>query len=148
MADYGAIADAIAARFLGTTPPTGQPAIRLATADLPNGITATPCFLVFEPDDDWGEQGMGRRHGTLTFPCRLVLARADEPRTTRAMLDWRSALHTRLDGTIHLGLTGSGVGPALVSRTASGTLTYAGSDWACVELTVVVTITEAMTAVA
>jgi len=148
MADYAAIADAIAARFLGTTPPTGQPAIRLATADLPNDITVVPCFLVNEPDDDWRNSGMGRRHGTLTFECDLVLPQSDEPRTSRLAMDWRSALHTRLDGQVHLGLSAAGIGPALVTKTAAGRRTYGSADYPVVRVTVVVTVTEAMTAVA
>ena len=148
MADYGAIADAIAARFLGVTPPTGQPAIRLATADLPNDITVVPCFLVNEPDDDWDAQGMGGRRGTLTFECDLVLPQSDGPRTARVAMDWRSALHTRLDGQVHLGLTGSGVGPALVTRTAAGRRTYGSAEYPVVRVTVVVTVTEAANYVA
>lgn len=148
MADYGAIADAIAARFLGTTPPTGQPAIRMSTADLPNGITATPCFLVFEPDDDWSGQTGGGRKGVLTYKCRLVLPQSDEPRTQRTAMDWRTALYARLDGTVHLGLGDAGVAQALVTQTATGTLTYAGTDWPSVEVTVVVTVRDTMNAVA
>jgi len=145
MADYGAIADAIAARFLGVTPPTGQPAIRLATADLPNGITLTPCFLVYEPDDDWHDQTASGRSGTLTYKCRLILPQSDEPRTQRAAMDWRTALYSRLDGQTHLGGT---VASARVTSTATGTLSYGGTDWPSVEVTVVVSIREAATYVA
>lgn len=145
MADFGAIADAIAARFLGTTPPTGQPAIRLATADLPNGITATPCFLVFEPDDEWTAGPGGGRRGTMTFQCRLVLSQSDEPRTQRAAMGWRSALLSRLDGYSQLG-GGVGVAQATVTKTATGTLTYAGADWPSVEVTVLCSIAEAQIA--
>ena len=143
MADYGAIADAIAARFLGTTPPTGQPAIRLSTADLPNGITATPTFLVFEPDDQWTDQTASGRSGTLTFKCRLILGQQDEPRTVRAALDWRTALYQRLDAHVDLGGV-AGVASAVVTQTAQGTLTYGGADWPSVEVTVVVSIREAV----
>ena len=145
MADYGAIADAIAARFLGTTPPTGQPAIRMATADLPNGITVTPCFLVFEPDDDWMAGPGGGRRGTLTYRCRLVLPQSDEPRTQRATLNWRTALLSRLDGYSQLG-GAVGVWQAVITNTATGTLTYGGADWPSVEVTVLCSITEAQSA--
>lgn len=147
MADYGDIADAIAARFLGTTPPSGESAIRLATADLPNGITLTPCFLVFDPDDAW-TGGTGLRSGTLTFPCRLVLAQADEPRTQRALMNWRTALYQRLDGAVKLGGAIPGVQNAVVTKTATGTLAYAGENWASVEVTVVVSIAEGWTVAA
>ena len=124
--------------------PAGQPAIRMATADLPNAITALPCFLVFEPDDDWPEQGNQRRHGTLTYKCRLVLPQSDEPRTQRLALNWRTALYTRLDGYIHLG-GAQGVAQAIVTETATGKLTYAETEYPSVEVTVVVTVSESMT---
>jgi hypothetical protein len=147
MADFAAIADAIAARFLGTTPPTGQPAIRAVYgSELPNAITVTPCLLVFEPDDEW-EAGMSSRRGTMTFGCYLVLAQSDQPRTTKAMLDWRTALLSRLDGQVHLGGV-AGVAQAVVTKTGSGKLTYSEQEWAGVSLTVVASIVEAMTAVA
>ena len=146
MADFAAIADAIAARFLGTTPPAGQPAIRAAYgAALPNAITITPCFLVFEPDDDWTAAGSATRKGTLTFNCYLILAQSDQPRTTEALLDWRTALLPRLDGQVHLGLSASGVGPAVVTKTGSGKFTYSEQEWSGVALTVVVTVTEGAT---
>lgn len=145
MADYGAIADAIAARFLGTPPPTGQSAIRMSTADLPNAITVVPAFLVYEPDDQWMPGPGGGRRGVLTYRCRLVLPQSDEPRTQRAALDWRSALLSRLDGYSALG-GGLNVHEAIVINTATGTLAYAGQDWPSVEVTVRCTVAEAMSA--
>ena len=146
MADFAAIADAIAARFLGTTPPTGQPAIRAAYgSELPNAVTITPCLLVFEPDDEWTASGSATRRGTLTYGCYLVLGQADQPRTSKAMLDWRTALLSRLDGQVHLGLSASGVGPAVVTKTGSGKLTYSEQEWSGVSITVVVTVTEGAT---
>ena len=143
MPDFAAVADAIAARFLGTTPPTGQPAIRAAYgAELPNAVTVVPCVLVYEPDDDWAA-GMSSRHGTMTFPVYLVLAQSDQPRTSKALLDWRTALLTRLDGQQHLT---AGVVQAVATKTGSGKLTYGEQEWSCVVLTVVVTIAEAMSA--
>lgn len=144
MADYGAIADALAARFLTTTPPTGQPAIRLATSDLPNDVTALPMFLVNEPDDTWTTGTSGKRSGTLTYECDLILPQSDEPRTSRLMANWRTALLPRLDGYWSLG-GGLNVWQAVVTKTASGKRTYGSGEYPAVRITVVCSVSEAVT---
>ena len=146
MADYADIADAIAARFLGMTPPTGQPTIKVATADIPEGIGQTPAFLVGQPDDEW-QAAMALRRGTLRFPCHLVFDQSDAARTARAAMAWRTLLYQRLDGQVHLGGV-AGVASARVASTSVGKLTLGDAEWQAIELTVVVEIAEAHNAVA
>ena len=77
---------------------------------------------------------MSSRHGTMTFTCYLVLGQSDQPRTSKALLDWRTALLSRLDGQLHLGT--AGVAQAIVTKTGSGKLPYAEQEWAAVSATV------------
>jgi len=146
MADFATIADAIAARFLGMTPPTGQPTIKVATADIPEGIGQTPCFLVGMPDDEW-QAAMHLRRGTLRFPCHLVIDQSDAARTARNLMAWRSLLYQRLDGQTQLGGV-AGVASARVASTSVGKLTLGDAEWQAIEVSVVVEIAEAHDAVA
>lgn len=146
--DISAIASAIAARFASVTPPAGQQAVALSTADLPSGITSTPAALVFPPSGQWSFTAGASRTGDLTFPVRFYIARtADTPRATAAVNAWHSVLVEQLVGQLALGQSAGGVTHSFITGSQAGTLTYADIEYVGIELTVEVHLVEGISPV-
>jgi hypothetical protein len=150
MSDLEAIAQAIATRFSATnvTPPTGYPAIVDSTEQLPNQIANTPVVLVFPPEETM--PGEGSRLLTIhqEWPVRLYLyQRADQPRRMTDLYKWRNSLYLQVMGQTHLGLP-TYVAQARVTRIAIVGFEYAKVEYDGIELTVEVSIAEAVTPVA
>lgn len=141
--DASGIADALAASYAGLTPPTGYDAIRVATAELPNQMVPLPAVLVFADSGDVATKGNASMVGVSTWTIRFYYDQTgDLPRAQRALLKWLAVLLTAHRTGIQLG------GRADVTRTSSwriGRMTYADTDYVGIELTVMVTTTEAWT---
>lgn len=104
--DYTALAAALAARFTGLTPPSGEDSLALISADLPGQVGATPALLVDPNPDETFEWGPAlTRHGLSNW--KVLFLRAQEgdfgPRMTALAL-WRPVLLDRVVGRIQLGL--------------------------------------------
>lgn len=107
--DSAAIAGAIATIFGGVTPPAGEPAIVLATHQLPDELKAAelPAILVWPPEETPVIQA-GMDRSKLRFPVVLYLPRdsSTQARTAR-LYKWRDALRVQPQTSVtgsHLGL--------------------------------------------
>jgi len=143
MPDFGAIADAIAARYTDAVvvQPAGADPIRDSTANLPNALGALPTVLVF-PDLGTFEQGNGTRLGGSDWLVRLYyseLASGDLERDTAILLDYLTVLADQHRTLATLG------GTVTIVRTMGwrvGVLKYAGKLFAGLELRVHAVTTE------
>lgn len=142
--DYEDVSAAIALRFTGLTPPTGERSL-VGTDDLPNQIGSTPVALVFPPTEDY-EWGPGRTATSiLTFTVRFVRAQeGDYPRRMAALAKWRKVLKTALIGNIQLGL--GYVDWCYLRSSAVEEFTYAETTYDAVTLTVEVRVREQVAA--
>lgn len=147
MPDFGAIGDAIAARYApGTVPaaPAGASDIRSASANIPNQLPARPCVLVFADQGSFAD-GVGSRYGVLDWLVRLYydeVGGGDLERDSDELRDWLTLLVERHKDQVHLGL------PATVQVTLTlgyrvGILTFAGTRYTGLELRVQTVTTEA-----
>lgn len=135
--DFKAIADAIALRFAAavSTPPSGEDEVSRSTASLPDAISDDHTVLVFPAEVEFEYQASARK-GVATYPVRFYLWKLrDSPAQTERLNDWATALHTVLDGQVHLGLS-SYVNHAEIVRVEPGRLTYAGTEYQGIEFTV------------
>jgi hypothetical protein len=129
--DFNAIAIAIAARFSAAqvTPPTGQPAIRLATEQIPSQLPPTPVVLVFPPADVPFAFRASARTGEAVYRVQFYLDRVqDTARNATLVYKWMSALYGQIDGQIQLGLS-SYVNWTEIGNMHPGVLTYAGESY-------------------
>lgn len=150
MADFNAIAQAIATRFSSTnvTAPSGETNVRVSTSALPSQVIATPTVLVFPPETVPLRSGMGLRHGRVTFPVRFYIARIQSnDRNSTLLLKWLGSLYAQLDGQAHLGLA-SYVADTQMDDMRVGRLTYGGEDYEGIEIEVAVVLAEASTSTA
>ena len=152
MADFNAIASAIATRFssANVTPPAGLGNIRSATSALPQAIPSEPYVLVFPPEPGGVEMSYmsGTMTGTATFPVRFYLWKTrDKGRNSVLINKWLSALYGQLIGRVQLGLP-SYVAYGVVRNLGAAQLTYAGEPYDGIALEVEVHIWEALNAVA
>jgi len=147
--DSLAIADAIAARFLLTTPPSGQESIKVATARLPENVTVFPTFVVLPPQvTDIDYLPSRKRVLPLVYPSLLLLARYDgSPRRAQALHDWVTVSYGQLAGQMQLGLS-SYVAYAWVTGFDAGAWTYAKEEYDGIRYLVRVQISESYTPVA
>ncbi len=146
--DFNAIAEAVATRFTSTyvTAPSGEDTITQATSALPAAITDEPVILVFPPTSIELHYGPGTRSGIATYPVRFYIYKVrDLPRNTTLLNKWLGALYAQLDGQVHLGLS-SYVTHAVVTNIRVGPLTYSGTEFHGIELTVEVHIWEGLSA--
>lgn len=149
--DFNAIASAIATRFssANVTAPSGETNVRLATASLPDAITFEPVVLVFPAEDIAFGYGPSVRKGVAQYPVRFYIYKIRDNKRNAVLLNkWQSALYAQLDGQVHLGQGTAGVTHAVVRSIQTGPLTYAGSDYHGIELTVEVHLGEGLNAVA
>lgn len=138
--DINGIAVALAAQYASLTPPTGEDAIHASTADPPQTITHTPFVLATLAIDEQGslEYGGGLRSGRIPFTVDFYLSKAaDLARTEVRLRKWLPVL---LDATLvntHLGLA-SQVASHWTTGFELGDLTYGGTNWAAIRLSVMV----------
>lgn len=146
--DSYAIAAAIAARYSAISTPSGEEAIKKATAELPDAIDFTPTLLVMPPVMDTASYNASRsRTFTLLYPCALYLSRADgSPRRAHAVHDWFTAVYPMVGGQLQLGL--AYVALATLEALEARVLPYGGSEWDGLVWTVRVRISEVYTPVA
>ena len=105
------LADALAARYASGTlsAPAGYPAIRLATARVPNVISAFPAVLVFPPDGEMeivSTSGMATYHLDFMVVFHLGQYSGDLARDTAALDSWLGPLLQATFGAMKLGVTG------------------------------------------
>lgn len=146
MADFQAIADALALRYAAgnITPPTGEVNnIRLATADPPQALDVFPAVLVFamvEPAEF--TFGANVRKGVVPFTVEFYLGTdGDLKRQAARLHKWAGVL---LDATLvstHLGL-GAVVALTWARRMQIGILDYAGAKIPGISISVVITTSE------
>jgi hypothetical protein len=130
------ILDAIAARLVAVTPPTGY-ALRKVYATPPEGLPVTPCAVLF-PGGDQISIGNGTRTTILTVNCVIYLLpipRMDDK--YRDLYTWRAWLRTAFDGAVTISGNAAQV---TVTGTTLGTDTYADQDYLTVQAAAEVTV--------
>ena len=130
------ILDAIAARLVAATPPSGY-TLRQVYSTPPEGLPVTPAAVLF-PGGDQITVGNGNRTTLLTVNCVLYILpipRMDEK--YRDLYTWRAWLRTAFDGAVTI--SGNAVQVA-VTGTTLGTDTYADQDYLTVQATAEVTV--------
>ncbi len=146
--DFNAIAVALATRFTSTyvTAPSGEDTVTQATSSLPAAITDEPVVLVFPPTNIEIHYGPSVRTAVATYPVRFYIYKVrDLPRNTTLLNSWLGSLYAQLDGQVHLGLS-SYVTHAVVTGIHVGPMTYSGTEFHGIELTVDVHIWEGLSA--
>lgn len=139
-----AIASSLASRFSQVTPPSGQPALRSSTYELPDQIAATPCVLVFPPEEQFSYPP-SMRSSLQDWTVRFYIERtADTKRQISTLYQWADALIPQLDGLVHLALSSS-VNSADVAGARTGPIVYANETFDGIELSVLVNAQEAVT---
>lgn len=156
--DMLAIADGIATRYLGVSPPSNPavydgefPEIRSATARIPNALTKFPCVEVYPPgpgDSSFIYAG-GQRRGEHLFTVRFYYGRSsgDLARDFVALYSWFGVLVDCLHGASKLGLAPE-VTKALLEEGGIGTHEFAGIEYGVIELSVRVWTEDSVTLVA
>ena len=152
MADFNAIANAVATRFSADniTPPSGETDVREATAALPAAIRMEPTVLVFPPEPGGIElhYNGGALTGVCTFPVRFYLWRIrDNSRNATLVNKWLGSLYQQLIGQTQLGLS-SYTAQAVIRDLGAARLTYAQDEFEGIALNAEVHIWEALNAVA
>lgn len=151
MADFNAIASAIATRFSSSnvTAPSGETNIRLATHQLPDALNVEPAILVFPPESVDFSYGPSLRKAIVQYPVRFYIYQLRDNKRNAVLLNkWLTSLYAQLPDTLaHLGLS-SYVNHAENTHMAVGPLTYAGTEYHGIELTIEVYIGEGFTATA
>ena len=147
MPDFDAITVALAARFApgATTAPTGYDPITISTGDLPEAMYPTPCVLTF-PESGTFTHSPGKRDSVHTFTVRFYFNQTgDLERDMIALRKWLTVLVDQL--RLASQLAGI-VTQAKVLGWKAGILTYAGLPYSGLELSVMVNVNEAWSAVA
>ena len=102
-----AIADAIAARFVGVTATSGGKTESISigpTASLPNQVSEGPALLVFHPSGVL-EIGVSKlRSDELDFPVRFLRDPSDYPTRSDFLYAWYDALRDKVEEDMDLGL--------------------------------------------
>lgn len=130
MPDFDAIAVAVAARYLNAAGPGGA-TVRVATAKLPNTLTALPAVLVF-PDSGAFEVGNGTRTGVHDLKVQFFLgAPKSLARDWAKLTAWLTVLVDRHLAGMQLG----GLVTAVRTRTWKiGMLKYGDNEYSGIEL--------------
>jgi hypothetical protein len=152
MADFNAVANAIATRFssANVTAPSGETNIRESTAALPDGITKEPVVLVYPPSSVELSYGPSIRKAIVTYPVRFYIYKIRDGKRNAVLINkWLTSLYDQLTGQVHLGLA-SYVNHADVVGMAAGQFNYTanGPEFHGIELTVNVYLGEGLAAVA
>lgn len=147
-----AIADGIAATFVGVTATNGSATEGLvypATARLPNAISKGPVLLVYPPSGTL-EIGLGRRRNDHLF-FRVLLLRdpIDVPTRIDWLYAWTDAIRDRVESDMDLGLPYVSWAKVTELRVELDGETYGlGKTFDVVELTVEVRVDEVVATVA
>lgn len=143
--DSYAIASALATLYKATTPPAGEEAIKVATADLEEAPSFFPTLFVLPPrllDPSYISKG---RSLPLDYPAILLLDKADgSARRAVVMHKWVSVLYSRLGTNLQLGLAPYVALATLVGLDA-GTVRYEGTDYDGITLVNRVLVSESYT---
>jgi hypothetical protein len=151
--DSAAIAAALAGIFGGVTAPGDEPAIALATHEIPDELKQAelPALLVWPPDESI--QTASRLDRSLqTWPSILYLARAGRTTQARvaALYAWRDVLRLAVE-TTHTQLGVAGVAQAQTARVvlnAPEDVTFGLVDYDTVRVEVTVKVAEGFVPVA
>jgi hypothetical protein len=142
MTDFTAAATALAARYASAqmTAPTGYKAVQLSTFTPPEALPPLPCVFVFAPESGSYDTRNGTRTGGHDFMVRFYYDQAgDMARQAAALLKWMPVLFDQLRTSVSLSST---VVTARLESYKTGYITYAGLDYAGVEMTVRVVTSE------
>lgn len=147
--DLDAIPTAIATLFGSVTPPAGEPAITLSTADLPDDAPNERTVLVLPLlDPDWGT-GPSLRKAVLQYPVHFLLWQTrDKPRSTKLLRRWATAFYSRMDASGHLGLSDYVAWAAITAGPGTGALTYGGTPYFGLRFVVSVSVWEGISVTA
>jgi hypothetical protein len=144
--DIDAIAEALAGRYSGLTPPTGYTAIHAATSHPANAAVQTPYLIV------WARRGelvysAGLRRGEHEFDVVLYLDRAqhDQPREMERAQKWVGVLLDATHGALKLGLSASGVLKALPITWEIDDQRYANPTYDIVRISVTIWTEDSVT---
>jgi hypothetical protein len=140
-----AIADAIAATFVGTTATVDGVTEIIAigpTASLPNSIGKATSLLVFPPTGEL-EIAMGpRRRDTFDFPVRLLRDPVNYPSRTDWLYAWATAIRDKVETNYDLGLAYVAWAEAVSMAVELDGYTYGDSECDEVLLTIRVRLDE------
>lgn len=145
MSNSAAIANAIATQIENLSAPSGHKALSSVTYRLPQAIGATPCALVFPPEEpDWGYYPGGSRTTEQDWTVRLYLAEYGSiARSMDAYYAWRDVIVELAISHIQLGLEAY-VSWARVTDISPGwILPYADNTYVGLEVTVRVGVADA-----
>ena len=150
--DFYAACNALAARYApGTiTAPTGEQAMRAAFGQDPNGISQSPCVVIFPKDGDI-IYGNGDKKGEYRVDVNFYLAKstADYKRLDASRQRWLVPLLAATDGQSLLGLGGSGtVVKAIPTTWEFAQLLYGDFTWEGIVIHVTIFTDEPVTLVA
>jgi hypothetical protein len=139
LADYAAIGAAIANRYKATIP-----AIRIAHAEPPSGLSMTPAVVVWPLSGD-DTLTSGRLDGIADYVVNVYVDRAsaDAARISSDVIDLIDPARKALLGQAQLGV--AGVLKALVVSWQTAVLDYAGVSYLGLTITVRVWTTESVT---
>ena len=136
-----AIADGLATRYsaANVTPPPGYTTIRNSTARITNNLGPFPCVEVYPPGPGESEfvYASGYRTGSHAFTVRFYYGQSsgDLARDFVGLYAWFGILIDQLHGATKLGLAPT-VTKAFLTDAGIGTHTFAGIEYAVVELAV------------
>jgi hypothetical protein len=143
VADYLAIADALAARYAGVTPPSGEPALALVTFDAPDQLGPTPAILVWPNDEErqQSQESFGRYVSLTRYTARVYFERLGSFGTRmRRLAKWRTVTWDRLSGQASLGITPWPEVFAELQSITTGEATYADIAYDVLDLIHVIRI--------
>lgn len=134
------IHQAVAARLLAATPPTGY-TLRAAHATPPDNLAVVPAAVCI-PAGDTISYGAGGARTTLLSVSVVIYMNevADMGRKYADLLTWRAWLRGVFDGQVQLGT--AGVAQAIVSSTTIGTDTWADTTYLTVSADLQVSVLE------
>ena len=147
MPDYDAVATALAARYAPglMSPPSGQGALRLSTATLPQQASVLPAVYVF-PDSGTLQYQPNGRQGDAVFKLQFLYSMGvDMARDSVGLRKWLGVLIDQLRGATQLGGT---VAAARVTAWRTAKITYGGDEFNGIELEVSVVTVEGWSATA
>ena len=123
--DYQVIANAIASTYGSVTATNGSATETLtATADLPDQV-ALSALLVYPPEGDLSINLGPHLDDTYRFPVRLLRDPTSVPNRTRWLHSWATALRTKVQAHMTLGVSGVDKAEVVALRLAIDGIRYA-----------------------
>ena len=134
------IHEAVAARLLAATPPTGY-TLRNAYATPPDNLAVVPAAVCIPGGDSIAYGTGGSRTTVLGVTVILYLQeQADMGRKYADLLTWRAWLRSAFDGQVQLNT--AGVAQAIVASTTIGTDTWADTTYMTIAADLQVSVLE------